>query len=66
MFLASDTLDKYYVSMINDTLSEIRKGKVAYLFHLSQVQEVMRFENIDFTYDAMGSNFAIRLRKEDV
>jgi len=32
-----DTLDKYYVSMINDTLSEIRKGKTAYLFHLSQI-----------------------------
>lgn len=60
-----DTLDKYYVGMINDTLSEIRKGKVAYLFHLSQVQEIMRFENIDFTYDAMGGNFAVRLRKED-
>lgn len=60
-----DTLDKYYVGMINDTLSEIRKGKVAYLFHLSQVQEIMRFENIDFTYDAVGGNFAVRLRKED-
>lgn len=60
-----DTLDKYYVSMINDTLSEIRKGKVAYLFHLSQVQEIMRFENIDFTYDVVGGNFAVRLRKED-
>lgn len=60
-----DTLDKYYVGMINDTLSEIRKGKVAYLFHLSQVQEIMRFENIDFTYDIVGGNFAVRLRKED-
>lgn len=60
-----DTLDKYYVGMINDTLSEIRKGKVAYLFHLSQVQEIMRFENIDFTYDVVGGNFAVRLRKED-
>lgn len=61
-----DTLDKYYVGMINDTLSEIRKGKIAYLFHLSQIQEVMKFEDIDFTYDVVGGNFAIRLRKEDV
>lgn len=61
-----DTLDKYYVGMINDTLSEIRKGKTAYLFHLSQIQEVMKFENIDFTYDVVGGNFAVRLRKEDV
>lgn len=60
-----DTLDKYYVGMINDTLSEIRKGKIAYLFHLSQIQEVMKFENIDFTYDVVGGNFAVRLRKED-
>lgn len=60
-----DTLDKYYVSMINDTLSEIRKGKIAYLFHLSQVKEIMRFENIDFTYDSVGGNFAVKLRKED-
>lgn len=60
-----DTLDKYYVGMINDTLSEIRKGKVAYLFHLSQVQEIMRFENIDFTYDVVGGNFAVRLNKGD-
>lgn len=60
-----DTLDKYYVGMINDTLSEIRKGKTAYLFHLSQIQEVMKFENIDFTYDIVGGNFAVRLRKED-
>lgn len=61
-----DTLDKYYVGMINDTLSEIRKGKVAYLFHLSQVKEIMRFENIDFTYDSVGGNFAVKLRKEDI
>ena len=60
-----DTLDKYYVGMINDTLSEIRKGKVAYLFHLSQVQEIMRFENIDSTYDVVGGNFAVRLNKGD-
>lgn len=60
-----DTLDKYYIGMINDTLSEIRKGKTAYLFHLSQIQEVMKFEDIDFTYDVVGGNFAVRLRKED-
>jgi hypothetical protein len=60
-----DTLDKYYVSMINDTLSEIRKGKTAYLFHLSQIQEVMKFENIDFTYNNDDGCFAVRLNKGD-
>lgn len=61
-----DTLDKYYVSMINDTLSEIRKGKIAYLFHLSQIQEVMKFENIDFTYDIVGGNFAVKLKEGEI
>lgn len=58
-----DTLDKYYVGMINDTLSQIRKGKIAYLFHLSQVQEIMRFEDIDVTYNVDGGNFAIKLKE---
>lgn len=60
-----DTLDKYYVNMINDTLSEIRKGKTAYLFHLSQIQEVMKFEDIDFTYNSNDGCFAVRLNKGD-
>ena len=58
-----DTLDKYYVGMINDTLSEIRKGKTAYLFHLSQIQEVMKFEDVDFTYNSNDGCFAVRLNK---
>lgn len=56
-----DTLDKYYVGMINDTLSEIRKGKTAYLFHLSQIQEVMKFEDIDFTYNSDYGCFVVML-----
>lgn len=51
--------------MINDTLSEIRKGKTAYLFHLSQIQEVMKFENIDFTYNNDDGCFVVRLNKGD-
>lgn len=58
-----DTLDKYYVGMINDTLSQIRKGKTAYLFHLSQLQEIMRFEDIEVTYNVDGGNFAVRLKE---
>lgn len=60
-----DTLDKYYVNMINDTLSEIRKGKTAYLFHLSQIQEVMKFEDVDFTYNSNDGCFVVRLNKGD-
>ena len=38
------TLDGYYVGMINDSLSEIRKGRTAYLFSVGQIKDVMRFE----------------------
>lgn len=38
------TLDDYYVRLINDTLSEIRYGKMGYVFTLSQLQDVIRFE----------------------
>lgn len=58
-----DTLDKYYVNMINDTLSQIRKGKIAYLFHLSQVQDVMKFEDIYITYDIDSCSFVIKIKK---
>lgn len=58
-----DTLDKYYVNMINDTLSQIRKGKIAYLFHLSQVQDVMKFEDIYVAYDVQSCSFAIKIKK---
>lgn len=38
------TLDRYYVNLINDSLSEIRKGRTAYLFYVEQIRDVMRFE----------------------
>lgn len=38
------TLDDYYVRLINDTLSEIRHGHVGYIFTLSQLRDVLRFE----------------------
>ena len=37
-------LDTYYVAMINDTLSEIRKGHEAYLYNLEQVRSVLKYE----------------------
>lgn len=39
-----DTLDTYYVKMINDTLDEIRHGRMAYIFSLEQVEEILSFE----------------------
>ena len=39
-----ETLDGYYVQMINDTLELIRTGKVGYLYTIQQIKDVMRFE----------------------
>ena len=41
-----DTVDlcKYYTKMINDCLKTIRGGGTAYLYKLSQVKEVLRFQ----------------------
>ena len=60
-----NNLDKYYVGLINDTLSQIRSGGTAYLFHLSQIADIMKYENVDFTYNSNDGCFAIRLNKGD-
>lgn len=49
------TLDGYYVRMINDTLSQIRKGKTAYIFNINQIKEILRFErNIQIKVNECG------------
>ena len=49
------TLDDYYVRLINDTLSEIRHGHVGYVFNLSQLRDVLRFErDIKVRYNECG------------
>ena len=37
------TLDTYYVNFINDCISELRNGKMVYVFKLSQLWEILRF-----------------------
>ena len=37
------TLDTYYVNFINDCISELRKGKMVYVFKLSQIWDILRF-----------------------
>ena len=37
------TLDAYYVSFINDCITEMRKGKMTYIFSLHQLCDVLRF-----------------------
>lgn len=45
------TLDACYVRMINDTLKQIRQGKIAYLYSWEQIVDIMRFEkNISVDY----------------
>lgn len=50
----SDTLDSYYVNLINSSLFDIRHGKSAYMFHFSQIKELLRFEDIKVKYNAEG------------
>jgi hypothetical protein len=39
-----NTLDYFVVQLINDTLKEIRHGRVAYIFTLNQVEMILSFE----------------------
>ena len=36
-------LDSYYVGFINDCISELQKGKMVYVFKLSQLWEILKF-----------------------
>ncbi len=55
-------LDEYYVRMINDTLLQIRQGGTGYLFTISQIKDLFRFEqNICVKY--VDGCFAISKRK---
>lgn len=46
------TLDFYYVSMINDTLREIRKGRVGYVYNIRQMMDIRAFEpKAEFTFE---------------
>lgn len=49
----SDTLDNYYVGLVNDALRQLRHGETVYVFSFEQIKDVLRFEsNIDITkYD---------------
>lgn len=58
------TLDAYYVMLINSVLSEIRKGKKDYAFHLEQIKEIMRFEpRITVRYIPDAGAYEIRIEK---
>ena len=49
------TLDTYYVNFINDCISELRKGKMVYVFKLSQLCDILRFvDGIKAVYQGDG------------
>lgn len=57
-------LDHYYVMLINDTLSEIRRGHYAYIFSLEQLREIMRFEpQVRVEYIPDAETYRVWLRK---
>ena len=48
-------LDSYYVDFINDCLSELRNGKMVYVFKLSQLWEILRFvDKVKAVYQGDG------------
>ena len=49
------TLDTYYVNFINDCISELRKGKMVYVFKLSQLWEILKFvDRVKAVYQGDG------------
>ena len=49
------TLDTYYVNFINDCISELRKGKMIYVFKLSQLWEILKFvDRVKAVYQGDG------------
>lgn len=49
------TLDTYYVNFINDCISELRNGKMVYVFKLSQLWEILRFvDGVKAVYQGDG------------
>lgn len=48
-------LDSYYVGFINDCISELQKGKIVYVFKLSQLCDIIRFvDGITAVYQGDG------------
>lgn len=48
-------LDSYYVDFINDCISELQKGKMVYVFKLSQLWEILKFvDRVKAVYQGDG------------
>lgn len=57
-----DTLDTYYVQLINDTLKLIHLGEKAYVFNFEQIKDIIRFEHsAKFNYIADSNSFEVTL-----
>lgn len=54
--------DFYYVQLINDTLKQIRRGRIAYIFTEEQIRDVLRFEpTAKIWYTPQGRFFSVAL-----
>ena len=57
------TMDYYYVALVNDTLSEIRRGHIAFIFNLEQLRDVMCFEpRVVVEYIPEAESYGVMLR----
>lgn len=49
------TLDSYYVSFINDCISELHKGKMVYVFKLKHMWDILKYvDNVEAAYQGDG------------
>lgn len=54
----------FYTQLVNDSLKEIRKGNVAYVFSLYHIRDIIRFEpNISVHYIPSANTFSVILLK---
>ena len=58
------TLDKYYVDLINDSIKELRKGKITYIFNIHQLYDIIKFCS-DFTAQYQGDGIIALIGKKN-
>ena len=59
--------DFYYVQLINDTLKQIRKGRIAFIYTEEQIKDILRFEpTAKIWYMPQGRYFSVALPDKEV
>lgn len=58
---SDDSLDTYYVQLINDALKSIRSHEPAFVFSLAQMKDIFRFEpDVEVSYSERDEVYYIR------